>query len=213
MQDKCPYLILYEDEEILTVYKKRNVFTVATEDKKTFTHNLFHYLKLYVAKKKENLYLVHRLDYETSGILIFAKTIEMQRWLKKQFELRQVERDYEAVIEEKVPLGKEYMVRQYLSEGKKIEITGPEEGREAITKIETHNYIQIGTALKISLETGRRNQIRLAIHSLGFTLLGDNRYSHSQAKRMYLNAYKLSFPNDGSLKKSTFETAPLWLVD
>lgn len=88
-----------------------------------------------------------------------------------------------------------------------------ENGKEAITLVEASNYIQIGTALKINIRTGRRNQIRLAIHHLGLTLLGDKRYSHNENKRMYLNCYHLSFPKEAKLKQSDFSTAPLWLIE
>ena len=59
---KCPYVVLYEDEDVLCVYKKQNVFTVKTDDKRTFTHNLYYYLKKDVLKKEEELFVLHRLD-------------------------------------------------------------------------------------------------------------------------------------------------------
>ena len=87
------------------------------------------------------------------------------------------------------------------------------EGKEAITYIKANNYIQIGTALQIEIETGRRNQIRLALQSLNLTLIGDKRYAKHQAKRMYLNAYRLSFPKEANLKESDFKMKPLWLIE
>lgn len=212
MKDKAPYEILYEDSDILVVDKKRNVFTIRTQDKRTFAQNLYHYLKVYLNHKGENLFIVHRLDYETSGLLVFAKSLLVKQRLQSCFEQRNVLRLYEGVIPFGLPLGKDFTVKQYLSSGKgKIEVVNKEEGKEAMTYLRTQNDIQIGTALRIQIETGRRNQIRLALSFLGYPLLGDTRYQGKAAKRLYLNAYLLSFPDEAHLKQSTFFMPPLWI--
>lgn len=211
--DKAPYYIIYEDEDVIVVYKKRDVLTIRTSDKMTFSHNLYHYLHEYLGKKNEQLFVVHRLDYETSGIIIFAKKEEIKISLQKCFEMHSVERHYEAVVSEKAELGKQFHVEQYIEEkGMKAFVSDEAHGKKAVTNLKATNYIQIGTALDIGIETGRRNQIRFAVQSLGFTLLGDKRISHSEAKRMYLNEYALSFPKDCGLKETSFLTAPLWVI-
>jgi 23S rRNA pseudouridine1911/1915/1917 synthase len=210
---KAPYEIVYEDEDIIVVYKKRDVFSIRTDDKKTFSHNLYHYLRGYLQKKKENIFIVHRLDYETSGVMVFAKKPEIKEKLQGCFIDHTVGRYYEAVVKEKIELGQEYHVDQWVKEeGNHVVVGTKEDGKEALTDIKANNYIQIGTALAIGIGTGRHNQIRLAIHSLGYTLIGDKRYSHDEAKRMYLNEYKLVFPAESGLKQLTFETEPLWLT-
>jgi 23S rRNA pseudouridine1911/1915/1917 synthase len=212
--NKAPYDLLYEDDDIIVVYKKRDVFSVSTTDPATFTHNLFQYLQWYANRKGQKVLVVHRLDYETSGVMIFAKKPEVKERLQKAFEARNVGRFYEAVIAEKIPLNEAHHVEQYLlEEGPRVSVSDAEHGKLAITEIVSHNYIQIGTALAIEIKTGRHNQIRLALDSLHFTLLGDKRIAHNEAKRMYLNAYKLTFPPEVGLKKSEFEVAPLWLAD
>jgi 23S rRNA pseudouridine1911/1915/1917 synthase len=209
---KAPYYVVYEDQDALVVYKKRDVLSVATLDKKTYTHNLLAYLGHYAKESHEQVYLVHRLDVETSGLLIFAKSKEMQEKIKACFEARSVQRYYEAVVKEALPLGKTYDVKQYLAEeGMRVIVSDEEHGKEALTHIEVANPIQIGTVLKIQIETGRKNQIRLALHSLGLTLLGDSRYGGNEAKRMYLNAYRLVFPKESGLKLLDFSSDPLWL--
>jgi 23S rRNA pseudouridine1911/1915/1917 synthase len=209
---KAPYYVVYEDGDALIVYKKRDVLSVATLDKKTYVHNLQAYLGHYAKESHEQVYLIHRLDVETSGLMIFAKSKTMQEKIKACFEARTVERYYEAVVKESLPIGKVYDVKQYLAEeGMHVIVSDAEHGKEALTHIEVANPIQIGTALKIQIETGRKNQIRLAIHSLGLTLLGDNRYSESDAKRMYLNAYRLVFPKESGLKVLDFSSETLWL--
>lgn len=209
---QCPYSILYEDNSILVVYKQRNVFTIRTNDKYTFTHNLYHYLYLYLKKKNENIYIVHRLDYETSGILIFAKNLEMKNYLQSLFEERKVQRYYEAVIKEKIPLNYQKEVRMTLNIKDNGKVIKDNDGKEAITILQASNYIQIGTALKIEIKTGRKNQIRMAINEEGFTLIGDKRYSNNIDKRMYLNAYHLILPKDDKLKENEFYVKPLWLI-
>lgn len=212
----APYHILYEDSSVIVVYKERDVFTIHTKDKKTFHHNLYFYLSCYLRKKNEELHIVHRLDYETSGILIFAKDVETKKRLQDCFLKRNVKRLYEAVVRENVPLFFEKEVRMYLSDGKNgtlVSETSMEEGKEAITLLKASNDIQIGTAMAVEIKTGRRNQIRLALKKEGFTLIGDKRYAHDEAKRMYLNCYYLSFPPEAGLKVNTFFTAPLWLKE
>lgn len=211
MNSKAPYEIIYEDEQLIAVYKKRDVLTVQTEDKKTFHHNLFYYLKTYLGKKNEKCYLVQRLDFETSGVMVFAKTSEIQSILKKEFENRTVTRLYEAVVKEEIASSFSATVKMNIDDSSHNVIES-NEGKEAITSISYGNKIQIGTALKIEIFTGRRNQIRLAIKKLGYTLIGDKRYAKDENKRMYLNAYSLTFTTSKSLNQRHFEVKPLWLL-
>ncbi len=210
---KCPYSILYEDENLLSVYKERDVFSVATDDIKTRYQNLFSYLKSYAKKKGEEVFLVHRLDYETSGVMVFAKNKETQRYLKSCFENRTVTRLYEAVVREDLDSDYHEIVKQSLMENASYIVKEDDNGKEAITEVTYSNPIQIGTALKIQIYTGRKNQIRYALHSLSLTLIGDKRYSSDSAKRLYLNSYALIFPSSDLLKVTSFQTKPLWLLD
>lgn len=212
MSKKAPYSIIYEDEEIIVVYKERDVLTIRTNDKATYAKNLYHYIYLYLRKKNEKPYIVHRLDYETSGLIIFAKNGKMKQLLQDSFKRREVKRFYEAVIEERIEPNIHYDVIQKLSNnGNRVSVS--DDGKEAITHITSRNQIQIGTVLDISIETGRRAQIRMAISSLNYHLLGDNKYSMSTAKRMYLNAYKLILPNTLPLMRHEFYVKPLWLIE
>lgn len=211
-----PYLIVYEDDQIIVVNKSRDVFTIHTDDKKTYHHNLYYYLSLYLRKKNESLYIVHRLDYETSGLVIFAKTLAVKKVLQNAFVKRKVTRLYEAVVREE--LNDSYQVgiqQKLLDTGNKVIPVNLDnnEAKVSITKVSYQNKIQIGSVLKVEIETGRRNQIRIALNSLGLTLLGDKRYSKDIAKRMYLNSYYLSFLEECNLKQSTFKLPPLWIKE
>jgi len=211
--EKCPYELFYEDDQIIVVYKKRDVFSVSTEDKKTYTHNLFYYLKQYLKKKNETCFIIHRLDFETSGLMIFGKNEKITAKIRATFASREAKRYYEAVVKETIPLGTECEIRQNLLEkGNTVIISEEPESKEAITKFRAVNYINIGTALNIEILTGRRNQIRIALHSKGLTLLGDKRYSNDENKRMYLNCYMLSFPKTEGLSVTGFKVDPLWII-
>lgn len=212
---RIPYQIVYEDEKVIVVNKNYSVFTIATEDKKTYHRNLQYYLNRYLEEKKERVFLVHRLDYETSGLLVFAKDIETQKNLKDCFLNHTVERYYEAVIEEKRNPDKDFRLYEtYLSinqQNGKVSLSDKEHGKYTARKYKRRNPIQIGTSRLIKLITGRKNQIRIGIHDLGYTLIGDNRYSHSISKRMYLNCFSLVFPENIGLKQNSFSIDSLWI--
>lgn len=209
---KAPYEVVYSDSDVLVVYKKRDVLSVKTADKKTFCHNLYYYLKNDELKNGENLFVVQRLDFENSGLMLFARNENIQKKLQEAFTLHQVERDYEAVIKEPVEPGKTFHVEMRIADNGS-EAFESENGKLSISDIEAVNPIQIGTAVRIKIATGRHNQIRLAIKKLGFTLVGDKRYSHDDAKRLYLNSYSLTFPSSVGLKVAHFEVTPLWIKE
>ena len=206
------FQIVYEDRDVLVVNKDKNILTIRTADPKTFNRNLYHYVHDYLVSRHSRPFIVHRLDFETSGLVVFAKSFEVKERLQKCFEERKVVRLYEAVVRESVPMAKIYHVHMMLEQNRNtFQVYQSSRGKEAITLIEAINPIQIGTALKVEILTGRKNQIRLAIHKKGWTLIGDQRYSRDEGKRMYLNAYYLRFPEESGLKKREFFCEPLWI--
>lgn len=215
MKKQAPFSVIYEDDDLIVVYKERNVFSIRTNDKHTYSHNLYHYIHEYLSKKGERPFIVHRLDYETSGIMLFAKREDLKEMLQKEFEMHRVKRLYEAAIDERISPNLHFDVKQKLgSNGKGGKVfLDPINGKEAITHLTSKNQIQIGTVLDISIDTGRRAQIRMAITSLGFHLLGDLKYSSTPAKRMYLNAYELDFDESLPIKEHHFKVKPLWLLE
>ncbi|HBN00219.1 MAG TPA: hypothetical protein DD384_03160, partial [Firmicutes bacterium] len=158
MKKQVPFTIIYEDDKIIVAYKERNVFSIRTNDKRTYSHNLYHYIHEYLSKKGERPFIVHRLDYETSGIMLFAKREDLKEALQKEFEMHRVKRLYEAVIEERIAPNLHFDVKQKLgSNGKGGKVfLDPINGKEAITHLKSGNQIQIGTVLDVSIETGRR---------------------------------------------------------
>lgn len=215
MKPQQLFEILYQDKDIIAVYKKSGLLTIGTD--KDPDHNLYHYVREYANLHRQKVFIVHRLDRDTSGIVLFAKTYELKEKIQKAFENREVERKYEAVVREKLPLNIEKKVVQYLfydkRSGRVFVTDDKRKGLDAITYVKTNNLMNIGTALDIRIETGRQNQIRLALHSLHYTLIGDEKYAHDESKKMLLNEYSLKLPKYLPIKKHEFVMRPLWLVN
>lgn len=206
--------IIYQDKDIIAVYKKSGLLTIGTP--KDMEHNLYHYVREYSNLHREKIFIVHRLDKDTSGIVLFAKSFELKEKIQKSFEKREVIRKYEAVIREKIDKGIKRRIVQYLfydkRSGRVFITTDKNKGLEAITNIVSANQIDVGTVLDINIETGRQNQIRLAIKSLHYTLIGDEKYSHDKSKKMLLNEYKIVLPTYLPLKKHEYSIKPSWLI-
>lgn len=211
---KRSFDIYYEDKDIIVVIKKSGLLSVATD--KDDRHNLYHYVREYLNNKKQKVFIVHRLDKDTSGLVIFAKSISVKEKLQKCFEEGQVLRHYEAIVEEMIEPGKRMKVDQYLAFDEKsgnVYVTkDTTKGKRAITYLQSDHTNKIGTVLNIDIKTGRRNQIRLACKTLSLTLVGDKKYANNKNRRMFLNEYELEFPPDIELKKSHFALEPLWLA-
>jgi len=205
--------IVYEDKDIIVVKKKSGLLCIATE--KDDIHNLYHYVREYCNLHRQKVFIVHRLDKDTSGIVLFAKSFELKEQLQKCFEERRVKRYYEAVVREQLPLGEKKKVVQYLfydkRSGRVLLTRDHNKGLEAITLVRTSNHLDIGTALDIEILTGRQNQIRLALKSLNMTLIGDEKYAQDKSKRMLLNFYQLDIPDEVRIKEHHFYIPPSWL--
>lgn len=212
-KEKLKFDIIYEDKQIIVVYKKSGLLSIATNDGDL--HNLYHYVRDYVNSKKEKIFIVHRLDKDTSGLMIFAKNFKMKEMLQRCFEDHTVIRKYECVVKEKLEIGKQFKVDQYLFLDRKsnmvFQTSDRKKGKEAITEFKVSNYINLGTVLDVNIITGRQNQIRVALASSNLTLVGDRKYSQDNTDRMLLNAYYLAFPKSIPLKQYEFKKECFWL--
>ncbi len=207
---KRSFDILFEDKDRIAVRKKSGLLTIAKVEGDY--HNLYHYVRDYLNRKKQKCFIVHRLDRDTSGIVLFAKSIFRKQKLQAAFESQEVGRYYEAIVtqERKDPL----LVKQYVAynnmSGRSLVTKDPKRGKLAITEIIPDHRTELGTVVKIKIRTGRQNQIRLALSSSSYTLLGDKKYSASSFRRRRLNEYRLVLPKD-QFQKNVFYTKPLWL--
>lgn len=198
--------IVYEDDHLLAVNKPSGLLTIKDENG---SPNLYHSLFEYVKREKggKRLFVVHRLDKETSGLLVFAKDIRTKSVLQECFENQAVLRKYEAVCSpNRLDLNETRKVIVHLYEDKNhvVHLSDRNEGKRCETDIRCLAKKNGRSYLDISLVTGRRNQIRLSLMSLNMPIVGDHKYGGIKANRMKLNAYELSFPKNLGLLKTHF---------
>lgn len=203
--------ILHEDEDVIVVLKSHGLLTVATERERetTVQAHLNDYLK---EKGEDRIHVVHRLDRETSGVLIFAKNFEARELLKEQFAAHTTERVYVAIIEGamKPPEG---TIRSYLRERRdlRMESVKPHpDAKLAVTHYRTIETKRGHSMLEITLETGRKNQIRTHLSEAGHPVIGDRLYGSTvnPIGRLGLHAKLLGFDHPRSGKHLVF-TAPI----
>ena len=204
-----PFDIIFEDDHIIVVNKPSGLLTIATEKEKENT--LYHIVREYLINKNKNnkIFVVHRLDKDTSGIVILAKDEKTKNKLQENWNDYVVLREYVAVVEGILPKKSDRIV-EYLKETKTnlVYITKNKEGKEAITNYkvlkENNNY----SLLEIKIETGRKNQIRVALANLNHPIVGDKKYGNKKAKenRLYLHANRLKIYYPEIKKEILFET-------
>ncbi|MBO4370911.1 MAG: RluA family pseudouridine synthase [Paludibacteraceae bacterium] len=200
--------LLYEDEVVIVVEKSAGFLSVGTDREKERT--VYHVLNQYMKAKGRNnrIYVVHRLDRDTSGLMLFAKTEDAQQKLQKNWDDMVIERTYIAIAEGEVvpPKGE---IRSYLTEDKQMRMHASETdngGQLAITRYEVLRSNKGYSLLQLNLETGRKNQIRVQLQSIGHPVSGDKKYGGqaSPAKRLCLHAATLKFKHPVSGKPMSF---------
>ena len=199
--------IIYEDKYLIVVSKPDKMLTIANDKEKENT--LFHKVSLYLKKKNKNnkVFIVHRLDFDTSGLVIFAKDTKTKKVFQDNW--HKVVRKYIAILNGKLEHEKG-IIKSYLKETKTnlvYSTNDSKNGLEAITEyrriLEENNL----TLVEINLKTGRKNQIRVHMHDLGHSILGDKKYeSKSNEHRMYLHAYYLKFEHPVTKKVIELES-------
>ena len=203
--------ILHEDEDLIVVLKAHGLLTVATERERETTAQA--YLNAYLKEKGEGrIHVVHRLDRETSGVLVFAKSFEAREALKEKFAAHDVERVYVAIIEGELdpPRG---TFRSHLRERRDYRMESVDAHPDA--KLAVTHYRTIDTngrysMLEIRLETGRKNQIRTHLAEAGHPVVGDRLYGSAinPLGRLGLHAKILGFDHPRTKERMVF-TAPL----
>lgn len=207
--------IYYEDDDIIVIYKGYGLLSMATErdmaKKKEIT--AYSILREYLKRKdpRNKLYIVHRLDKATSGLMMFAKTKEAKEAMQHNWNNMVLERKYVAVVEGKMEQ-KEGVVKSYLVENARHEVYStpdPEKGKLAVTYYKTLESRKGYSLVELSLETGRKNQIRVHMKDLGHPIAGDKRYgaSTSPIHRVALHALTLRFAHPITRKDMYFTSA------
>jgi 23S rRNA pseudouridine1911/1915/1917 synthase len=203
--------ILHEDDDVLVVLKAHGLLTVATERERETTAQA--YLNVYLKSKGgERVHVVHRLDRETSGVLVFAKHFEAREALKEKFAAHDIERVYVAVIEGELdpPRG---TFRSHLRERKDLRMESVDAHPDAKLAVTHYRTIETNgrfSLLEIRLETGRKNQIRTHLAEAGHPVVGDRLYGSTinPLGRLGLHAKLLGFDHPSTGKRLVF-TAPV----
>jgi len=203
--------ILYEDRDILVVDKEPGLLTIGTESERTRTayYRLTDYVRKGNAKSRKRIFIVHRLDREASGILVFAKTAAAKASLQNQWE--ETEKKYLAVVRGKLAK-KTGTFSTYLAENTAHVVYSTSDrnkGRLSHTAYRVLKESKPFSLLEITLLTGRKNQIRVHLAESGHPIVGDKKYGERDRahKRLALHAQSLSFKHPFSGKQVTFETS------
>ena len=204
-----PFSIIFEDDHLLVVNKPSGLLTIATEKEKERT--LYHIVRDYVVSKNPHgrIFIVHRLDRDTSGIVLFAKDEKTKNQLQENWNDYVSLREYTAIVCGH-PKEESGQIVQYLKETKTnlVYVSPREDGKKAITNYSVLKTNDKYSMLKVTIETGRRNQIRVAFASKKMPILGDKKYGEkSKVNRLYLHANRLKIYYPVIKKDILFETS------
>ena len=214
--------IIYEDDALIIVEKKNGLLTVPYNPKSS-EMTAYSILKEYVRKQsnRNSVHVVHRLDRETSGVLVFAKSPELQEYMRTYWRQLVTKRTYVALVEGHFDK-KEGTITTWLTEdahtGMVYSSPNDDGGQKAVTHYKVLKSTAIGneeqalpmSLVELNLETGRTNQIRVHMQSIGHPVIGDRKYGHgneySPIDRLCLHAKVLEFIHPMTEKKVRFET-------
>lgn len=205
--------LLYEDSHLVVVDKPEGLLSVATAFEKGDTVHAFLRRKY----RPRKVYIVHRLDQDTSGIIMFALSEEAYVKLKEMFEAHDLKRSYCAIVEGHVQPSQGTW-QSYLYEDANYVVhstTDPSEGRLSITHYDVQGVSPHYTRLALTLETGRKNQIRVHCSDAGHSVVGDKKYGQVKKsnKRLCLHAFLLAFKHPITGKPLRFESPVPQLFD
>ena len=192
--------LVYEDDDIIVVDKGYGLLSVDTDtSRKSHVETAYSILREYVKSNhpSNKIFIVHRLDRDTSGLMVFAKNVEAKEALQHNWNNMVLERKYVALLDGE--LAKESgEVRSHLAETVQHEVYStdePSEGKLAVTRYRVRRKGKGRTLAEFSLDTGRKNQIRVHAHDLGCPITGDKRYGNGSGPlhRLALHAETLRF--------------------
>ena len=204
--------VVFEDESVIVADKPEGLLTIATASERSKT--AYAMLRQYLNSKKppEQLFIVHRLDREASGLLVFAKSLEAKERLQDQFKDHSAGRRYVAVVEGSVKAD-DFTIRSYLAENAAYRVYSTRNsrvGKLAVTHVHTLKRSPKHTLVEVRLETGRKHQIRVHLAESGHPIVGDKNYG-SPAKpirRLALHGTGLEFRHPVTGKLMRFDSPP-----
>ena len=200
-------LILYENAEIIVINKPSGLLTIATDTEKEQTAYRMMMEHVRASSPQNRVFIVHRLDRDTSGILLFAKNQKLKNALQDNWNELVRERGYMAVVEG-VPPKPADTIRSFLRETAVHVMYSADSGLEAITEYRTVKSAKGYSLLELRLQTGRKNQIRVHMKELGTPVVGDKKYGSKQGnplKRLGLHSHLLELVHPVTRELLRFE--------
>ncbi len=201
--------IIYEDDELIVINKPSGLLSIASDKEKGST--AYRMLSDYVQQKDKHnrIFVVHRLDEDTSGVLMVAKNPKIQKALQDNWNEIVTKRGYYAIVEG-VMENKEGTVKSYLKKNAQNMMYSSKDknGQFSITHYKVMKTSDEYSLLDVNIDTGRKNQIRVHMGDLGHHVIGDDKYGEPKnpLKRLGLHAYCLEFKHPLTGKKMKFET-------
>jgi 23S rRNA pseudouridine1911/1915/1917 synthase len=202
--------ILYEDQDLIVINKEAGLLSIASEKEKSETaqHILMEHVR--IVNPKNRIFVVHRLDRDTSGVMMYAKSKMVQQTLQNSWKETVYDRKYIALVEGAVQKS-EGTITSWLKETKTLRMYSspiPNGGQKAVTHYKVLQKVQNHSLLEVKLETGRKNQIRVHMQDIGHSIVGDKKYGSTQNPigRMGLHALEINFVHPTTGEFMHFET-------
>lgn len=202
--------ILYEDDAVIVVHKDAGLLSVATaqESELTAYRQLTAHVRL--SDPRGRIFVLHRLDRETSGVMMFAKTEQVQQKMQNNWKDAVKERTYVALVEGRIKKASG-TISSWLKETSTLKMyssPAPNDGQHAITHYKVLRAGRNYTLVELELETGRKNQIRVHMHDIGHPVAGDKKYGAKTKpfSRLGLHARVLAFEHPTTDRIMRFET-------
>ena len=201
--------IIYEDDELIAINKPSGLLSIASDREKELTAYRLLMDHVRLSNPRNRIYVVHRIDKDTSGVLIVAKNEKLRDLLQDRWNNIVKFRGYYAIIEGQLK-DKEGKIKSWLREASTnlmYSSRKPGDGKESITNYRVIKEIPEYSLLDVNIETGRKNQIRVHMKDLGHNIIGDDRYGATKdpLKRLGLHAYSLEFIHPIKKKMMKFE--------
>ena len=199
--------IIYEDDEIIVINKPSGLLSVASDNEKSST--AYRMVADYVQQKDKHnrIFVVHRIDEDTSGVLMFAKNSKIQEALQDKWNDIVKKRGYYAIVEGRMPKTSD-TIKTFLKKNSQNLMYSSKkagDGQLAITHYKVIKESKDYSLLDVNIDTGRKNQIRVHLGEIGHYIIGDDKYGEpvNPLKRLGLHAYELDLihPSNGKLLK------------
>lgn len=204
--------IIYEDDDFIVINKPSGLLSIASDKEREKT--AYRMLNNYVRQKdpKSRIFILHRIDKDTSGVLVVCKNVKIRDALQKHWNERVMDRGYYAIVESAMDQPKGTFHTWLIENSTNLMFSSHKkgEGQEAITHYEVMEDNGTYSLLDVHIDTGRKNQIRVHLKEADHPIIGDDKYGNgvNPLKRLGLHAYLLAFEHPLTKKKMVFK-API----